>query len=184
MDNSIRVWSNLYLQPPLASDHLLIDCKTVGFFLKISDEIGKSVKGGIRVLCTWSVRVSLSVSSLVPDLLFDCSRILEYAKIQTVLQSNLLKTPKFSQSKTSDKRPSFIRDHDPSLAWRFYNCCKRPSDAWCGLFVHTPPGSILVSNQLPYATTNSLHFGWSLIRGSSVVMPSNMIHPKWIDSKF
>ena len=32
--------------------------------------------------------VSLSVSSLVPDLLFDCSRVLEYAKIRTVLQSN------------------------------------------------------------------------------------------------
>ena len=117
MDKSIRVWSNLYVQPPLASDHLL-------------------------------------------------------------------KTPKFSQSKTSDKRPSFISDHDPSLAWRFDNRCKRPSDAWCGLFVHTPPGSILVSNQLPYATTNSLHFVWSLIRGSSVVMPSNMIHPTSIYSKF
>ena len=149
-----------------------------------SKSVMKSVKGGIRVLCTWSARVSLSVFSLVPGLLFDCSRILEYAKIQTVLQSNLLKTPKFSQSKTSDNRPSFIRDYDPSLAWRFSNCCKRPSDAWCGLFVYTPPGSILVSNQLPYATTNSLHFGWSLIRGSSVVMPSNMMHPKWIDSKF
>ena len=31
--------------------------------------------------------VSLSVFSLVPDLLFDCSRVLEYAKIRTVLQS-------------------------------------------------------------------------------------------------
>ena len=30
---------------------------------------------------------SLSVFSLVPDLLFDCSRLLEYAKIRTVLQS-------------------------------------------------------------------------------------------------
>ena len=29
--------------------------------------------------------VSLSVFSLVPDLLFDCSRVLEYAKIRTVL---------------------------------------------------------------------------------------------------
>ena len=27
--------------------------------------------------------------SLVPDLLFDCSRLLEYAKIRTVLQSSL-----------------------------------------------------------------------------------------------
>ena len=31
--------------------------------------------------------VSLSVFSLVEDLLFDCTRILEYAKIPTVLQS-------------------------------------------------------------------------------------------------
>ena len=33
--------------------------------------------------------VSLSVFSFVPDLLFDCSRVLEYAKIRTVLQSTL-----------------------------------------------------------------------------------------------
>ena len=32
--------------------------------------------------------VSLSVFSLVQHLLFDCSRVLEYAKIRTVLQSN------------------------------------------------------------------------------------------------
>ena len=42
----------------------------------------KSVKKSIRA-------VSLSVFSLVPDLLFDCSRVLEYAKIRTVLQSNV-----------------------------------------------------------------------------------------------
>ena len=55
-----------------------IDCKTVGFFLKISKEIGKA----------WRLSpVSLSVFSLIPDLLFDCSRVLEYAKIRTVLQS-------------------------------------------------------------------------------------------------
>ena len=34
-----------------------------------------------------SPQVSLSVFSLVPDLLFDCSRVLEYAKIRAVLQS-------------------------------------------------------------------------------------------------
>ena len=34
-----------------------------------------------------SPQVSLSVFSCVPDLLFDCSRVLEYAKIRTVLQS-------------------------------------------------------------------------------------------------
>ena len=52
-----------------------VDCKTVGFFLKISKENGK----------VW--RKSLTVFSLVPDLLFYCSRVLEYAKIWTVLQS-------------------------------------------------------------------------------------------------
>ena len=51
-----------------------VDCKTVGFFLKISKEIGK----------VW--HKSLTVFSLVPDLLFYCSRVLEYAKIWTVLQ--------------------------------------------------------------------------------------------------
>ena len=35
----------------------------------------------------WQYAVSLSVFSLVPDLLFDCSCLLEYAKIRTVLQS-------------------------------------------------------------------------------------------------
>ena len=45
----------------------ILDCKTVGFFfLKISKEISKAC--------------------LVPDLLFDCSRVLEYAKILTVLR--------------------------------------------------------------------------------------------------
>ena len=34
--------------------------------------------------------VSLSVFSLVPHLLFDCSRVLEYAKMRTVLQSTVL----------------------------------------------------------------------------------------------
>ena len=44
-----------------------------------------------QVIClkipNFTVRVSLSVFSLVPDLLFDCSRVLEYAKIRIVLQS-------------------------------------------------------------------------------------------------
>ena len=34
-----------------------------------------------------SPQVSLSVFSLAPDLFYDCSRVLEYAKIRTVLQS-------------------------------------------------------------------------------------------------
>ena len=54
-----------------------LDCKTVGFFLS------KSVKKSVKRLSP----VSLSVFSLVRDLLFDCSRVLEYAKVQTVLQS-------------------------------------------------------------------------------------------------
>ena len=33
--------------------------------------------------------VSLSVFNLIPDLLFDCSRVFEYAKIRTVLQSRI-----------------------------------------------------------------------------------------------
>ena len=43
----------------------------------------KSVKKSVKR----AVRVSLSVFSLVPDLLFDYSCVLEYAKIRTVLQS-------------------------------------------------------------------------------------------------
>ena len=58
-----------------------VDCKTVGFFLKISKEIGKAWRKSLSP-------VSLSVFSLIPDLLFDCSRVLEYAKIRTVLQSS------------------------------------------------------------------------------------------------
>ena len=46
------------------------------FFLKIGKEIGKA----------WSKSLT-RVFSLIPDLLFDCSRVLEYAKIRTVLQS-------------------------------------------------------------------------------------------------
>ena len=33
----------------------------------------------------------------------------------------------------------------------------------------TPSGSILVSDHLPYGTTQSLHFGWPLTGGSTVV---------------
>ena len=36
--------------------------------------------------CACEARVSLSVFSLAPDLLFDCSCELAYAKIRTVLQ--------------------------------------------------------------------------------------------------
>ena len=71
-----------------------VDCKTVGrFFLKISKEIvkawRKSVTRAKRASLTRPQRlspVSLSVLSLFPDLLFDSSSVLEYAKIRTVLQ--------------------------------------------------------------------------------------------------
>ena len=72
------------------------------FFLKISQEIGKAyckrLKRAKRASLTRPTGllgerkklalapVSLFVFSLVPDLLFDCSRVLEYGKIRTVLQ--------------------------------------------------------------------------------------------------
>ena len=61
--------------------------KQSGFFSK---SVKKSVKRGVRVLRARSARAShmLSVFSLIPDLLFDCSRVLEYAKIRPVLQSS------------------------------------------------------------------------------------------------
>ena len=64
-----------------------VDCKTVGFFLKISKEMGKAWRKSL----TRAKRASLTLSvfSFVADLLFDCSRVLEYAKIRTVLQSSL-----------------------------------------------------------------------------------------------
>ena len=57
------------------------------FFLKISKEIRKAERKSFTCLSS----VSLSVFTLVPDLLFDCSRVLEYAKIRTVLQSRGIK---------------------------------------------------------------------------------------------
>ena len=55
-----------------------------------SKSVKKSVNRGVRNLkrakrasLTLSP-ISLSVFSLVPDLLFDCSRVLKYAKIGTV----------------------------------------------------------------------------------------------------
>ena len=64
-----------------------------------SKSVKKSVKRGVRVLrvshalearekkLLASLPFSLTVFSLVPDLSFDSSRVLEYAKILTVLQS-------------------------------------------------------------------------------------------------
>ena len=65
------------------------------FFCKRSQEIGKAWRKSltrakrVRREKKSLSPVSLSVFSLVPDLLFDCSRLLEYAKIRTVLQSSL-----------------------------------------------------------------------------------------------
>ena len=67
-----------------------LDCKIVGFFLKISKEIGKAWHKSLtraKVASLTRPTVSLSVFSLILDLLSDCSRVLEYAKIRTVLQS-------------------------------------------------------------------------------------------------
>ena len=51
------------------------------FFVKISKEIGKARR---KSLTRAKRAVSLSVFNLVPDLLFDCSRVLDYAKIRTL----------------------------------------------------------------------------------------------------
>ena len=66
---------------------MLLDCKTVGFFSK---SVKKSVKRGVRVLRARSARASHAHGR---DLLFDFSRVLEYAKIRTVLQSTVLQAP-------------------------------------------------------------------------------------------
>ena len=74
---------------------MAVDCKTGGFFLKISKEIGKAWRKSLtrakRASLTRPTHspVSLSVFRFVPDLLFDCSRVVEYAKIRTVLQSKM-----------------------------------------------------------------------------------------------
>ena len=68
-----------------------LDYKTVGFFLKISKEIRKAWhKSLVRAK---HVSLTRPCFSLVPDLLFDCSRVLEYEKIQTFLQSSVWYKP-------------------------------------------------------------------------------------------
>ena len=64
-----------------------VDWKTVGFFLKISKEIGKACRKSLPCVVHEPPTPVGRVFSLVPDLLFDCSHALEYAKIRTVLQS-------------------------------------------------------------------------------------------------
>ena len=72
--------------------------QSVFFFSK---SVKKSVKRGVRVLSAKRARekrlspVSLSVFDLVPDLSFDCSRVLQYAKIRSVLQSRTQTDPNF-----------------------------------------------------------------------------------------
>ena len=57
---------------------IFLDCKQSGFFSK---SVKKSITRGVRVLRAWNTEP--------PDLLFDCSRVLEYTKIRTVLQSTI-----------------------------------------------------------------------------------------------
>ena len=75
------------------------------FFLKISKEIGKAWRKSLeREARERKARekrlspVSLSVFNLVPDLSFDCSRVLQYAKIRSVLQSRTQTDPNFYAS--------------------------------------------------------------------------------------
>ena len=66
--------------------------------------------------------LALSVFSLVPDLLFECSRVLEYAKIRTVLQSRLSALSglklyvKLETLHLSGKCPGKVREFQKPLA--------------------------------------------------------------------
>ena len=86
------------------ASHVLRQPRPQGFFLKKwvrEKPWGRGWSYG-RVTGVWRVclsPVSLSVFSFVQGLLFDFSRVLEYAKIRTVLQSDLL-TPR----QTTDHR--------------------------------------------------------------------------------
>ena len=73
---------------------MIVDCKTVGFF-------SKSVtwrKNHTRAKRASLTRHSLFVFSFVANLLFDFSRVLEYAKIRTVLQSTIIFAKSINQS--------------------------------------------------------------------------------------
>ena len=80
------ILSSFLLTKGLIVNGTIVHCKIVVFFLKISKEIGKAWHKNVRRLSP----ASLPVFSLVPDLLFDCSRVYEYAKIRTVLQSSTI----------------------------------------------------------------------------------------------
>ena len=76
----------------------------------------KSLTRAKRASLTRLSPVSLSVFSLVPDLFFDCSRVLEYAKIRTVFKlgsltnydddqnDNFKKQYRFNDQKNSSAR--------------------------------------------------------------------------------
>ena len=69
-----------------------LDCKTVGFFSKL---VRKKVKCGVRVLRARRAREKNRIFSVSPQsrslfsASFDCSRVLVYPKLRTVLQSKL-----------------------------------------------------------------------------------------------
>ena len=70
-----------------------VDCKNSRFLIKISKDMGKAWRTSLTRAKLASLTrptespVSLSVFSLVPDLFFDCLRVLEHATIRTFLQS-------------------------------------------------------------------------------------------------
>ena len=101
---------NLTKKKRNATSLLKIDCKTVGFFF-FSKSVKKSVTRGIRVLCARSARASHSrraCEASLPSLAICFQprsrpfvwlpRLLEYAKIGTVLQSIMKNTPWKSNS--------------------------------------------------------------------------------------
>ena len=114
--------SLLLIAPFFSRDFIALDCRIAGFFLKIGKEIGKawlkSLTREAREPHTpvWHVRrekkkprlspVSLSVFGLVQDLLFDCLRVLEYAKIRTVLQTVIAPKPQNACYAGCSRRPT------------------------------------------------------------------------------
>ena len=96
--------------------YIYIDCKTVGFFsLKIRKEIGKAWRKS-PTRAKWGERKSIFSVSLQSRSLFSAAfqifclttraYVLEYAKIRTVLQSNIY---------TSDARVGLSKKTDVSL---------------------------------------------------------------------
>ena len=126
----------------------LLRYKTAKQSAFFSKSVKKSVKRGVRVLSARASHarrvckarekkpyfqrlspVSLSVFSLVPDLLFDCSRILEYAKIRTALQSTPLQKPQRNTVLVCDQKPYPVW----LLCWRKRVQCERQLSQLCRL---------------------------------------------------